>query len=81
MIGLSLLIFVSSKIDSVHIDFAKAFDSISHRKLPFKIEHYGFSPPLVRWLDGYPHFITDRFSKPILVSRYLLCWCSSRISA
>ena len=44
----------------MYIDFAKAFDSISHRKLLFKVECYGFSPSLVRWLSS---FVTDRFQQ------------------
>jgi len=44
---------IRSKIDSVYIDFAKAFDSISHRKLLFKVECYGFTPLLVRWLSSF----------------------------
>ena len=36
-------------IDSEHIDFAKAFDSIRHQKPLFKVECYGFSPSLVTW--------------------------------
>ena len=39
---------IGSKIDSVYIDFAKAFDSISHRNLLFTVECYGLSPSLVR---------------------------------
>ena len=44
----------------MYIDFAKAFDSISHRKLLFKVKCYDFSPSLVRWLSS---FLTDRFQQ------------------
>ena len=37
----------------MYIDFAKAFDSISHRKLLYKVECYGFTPLLVRWLSSF----------------------------
>ena len=49
----TLLTDIRSKIDSVYIDFAKAFDSISHRKLLYKVECYGFTPLLVRWLSSF----------------------------
>ena len=45
------------KVDSVYIDFAKAFDSISHTKLLHKVECYGFSSSLVKWLSS---FLTNR---------------------
>ena len=50
---LTLLTEIRSKIDSVYIDFAKVFDSISHRKLLYKVECYGFNPLLVRWLSSF----------------------------
>ena len=53
-------LFTGIKIDSVYIDFAKVFDSISHRKLLFKVECYGISPSLVRWLFS---FQTARFQQ------------------
>ena len=49
----TLLTDIRSKIDSVYIDFAKAFDYISHRKLLYKVECYGFTPLLVRWLSSF----------------------------
>ena len=73
---------IGSKIDSVYIDFAKAFDSISHRKLLCKVECYGFSPSLVRWLFS---FLTARFqqvyigqslSLPLPVTARLIAWSS-----
>ena len=37
----------------MYIDFAKAFDSISHRKLLYKVKCYGYTPLLVRWLSSF----------------------------
>ena len=50
----TLLTDIRSNIDSVYKDFAKALiDSISHRKLLYKVECYGFTPLLVRWLSSF----------------------------
>ena len=51
---------IRSKIDYVYIDFAKAFDSISHRKMLYKVECYGLTPHLVRWLSS---FLMNRFQQ------------------
>ena len=72
---------IRSKIDSVYIDFAKVFDSISHRKLLYKVECYGFTPLLVRWLSS---FLMNCFQQVhIDQSLFHTCyqWCSSGISA
>ena len=53
----------------MYIDFAKAFDSISHRKLLYKAECYGFTPLLVRWLSS---FLMNRFQQVYIGSLYLL---------
>ena len=58
---------ICSKIDSVYIDFAKAFDSISHRKLLYKVECYGFTPHLVRWLSS---FLMNRFQQ-VYIDQFL----------
>ena len=74
---------IRSKINSVYIDFAKAFDSISHRKLLYKVECYGFTPLLVRWLSL---FLMNR-SQQVYIGQSLIffptCyqWFSSGISA
>ena len=35
------------------MDFQKAFDSVSHKRLLHKIDHYGISGNLLRWTDGF----------------------------
>ena len=45
---------------SVHvcyIDFAKAFDSVSHSKLLYKLSRYGISGKLLLWIKS---FLTNR---------------------
>ena len=46
----------SSKIDSILLDFSKAFDKVFHRKLILKLEHYGVRNDLLRWITD---FLTD----------------------
>ena len=45
------------RVDAVYIDFAKAFDSVSHKKLIYKLRAYGFEYELLIWISS---FLTDR---------------------
>ena len=45
-----------AKVDAVYIDFAKAFDSISHVKLLTKIHAYGIDSNLLNWIS---HFLSE----------------------
>ncbi len=47
----------------VYIDFAKAFDTVSHPKLLFKVEKYGFSGTLLSWLTD---FLFQRYQRVVL---------------
>jgi hypothetical protein len=42
-----------SQTDLVYIDFSKAFDSIVHAKLLFKLELYGITGKLLQWISGF----------------------------
>lgn len=46
------------QVDSIYLDYAKAFDSIVHSKLLFKLGKYGVSGNLLAWLSS---FLNDRF--------------------
>ena len=39
--------------DIIYLDLAKAFDSVSHRRLIFKLSHYGISDSVIRWFESY----------------------------
>ena len=43
--------------DVIYLDFAKAFDTVSHQKLIFKLETYGITGNALRWISG---FLSDR---------------------
>ena len=45
------------QVDSIYLDFAKAFDSVSHPKLLHKLNHYGVRGDLLTWLES---FLSDR---------------------
>ena len=47
-------------MDIVYIDFAKAFDTVSHKKLISKIASFGIQGTLLKWLSA---FLTDRTFK------------------
>ena len=37
-------------IDSIYFDFAKAFDTVSHRRLCKKLSAYGIDGPIMSWI-------------------------------
>ena len=39
--------------DIVYLDLAKAFDSVSHQRLPLKLSRYGVSGKLLQWFESY----------------------------
>ena len=41
--------------DMVYLDFAKAFDSVPHRRLLFKLQQYGVTVtgPLLEWIKSF----------------------------
>ena len=40
-------------IDTIFFDFAKAFDSVPHRRLISKLESYGISGRVLNWIKNY----------------------------
>ena len=47
----------NTQVDISILDFSKAFDVVSHRKLLYKLAHYGINGPLLEWIRG---FLTGR---------------------
>ena len=45
------------QVDSIYLDYSKAFDSIVHGKLLYKLEKYGITGNLLVWLAS---FLVDR---------------------
>lgn len=45
------------QVDSVYVDFAKAFDTVPHNLICKKLDHLGFPAWLTAWIDSY---LTDR---------------------
>jgi len=45
-------------VDAIYIDFSRAFDSVVHSKLIFKLSNYGVSGNLLLWIIA---FLTNRF--------------------
>ena len=50
-------------VDLVLLDFAKAFDKVSHEKLLLKMEAYGIDSILVRWVKG---FLSNRRQRVVI---------------
>ena len=43
----------SHNLDAVYLDFSKAFDTLPHSKLLFKLWHIGITGPLWMWFKDY----------------------------
>ena len=59
----------SNNIDVVYVDFSKAFDSIVFSKLLFKLEQYGITGTLLKWLSG---FINGRTQRVVIENCFFL---------
>ena len=53
------------QLDVIYLDFAKAFDKVSHRLLAHKLSAYGIKGKLLRWVVA---FLSDRKQRVILGS-------------
>ena len=54
-------------VDVFYADFAKAFDTVSHKKLSVKLEAYGINGKLKNWID---QFLLDRTQRVVLGEAY-----------
>ena len=41
------------QVDVAVLDFAKAFDTVPHRSLLRKLEHYGLDPQIISWIKSF----------------------------
>ena len=44
-------------VDVIYLDYKKAFDTVTHKRLVNKLEHLGFAGGLLNWLKA---FLTNR---------------------
>ena len=43
----------NSQVDTVYLDFRKAFDSVPHKRLLQKLDGYGIKGVLLKWLENF----------------------------
>ncbi|XP_047143102.1 uncharacterized protein LOC124817289 [Hydra vulgaris] len=53
-------------VDIAFLDFAKAFDKVSHRKLIHKLKAYGINGNVSKWIES---FLTSRKQRTVLVHK------------
>ena len=51
------------QVDTLYLDFAKAFDKVNHELLLLKLKRFGISGNLLSWLRDY---LSGRYSSVIL---------------
>ena len=49
--------------DLAILDFSKAFDTVTHKKLPHKLKHYGIDRKINKWIGS---FLTQRKQKVVI---------------
>jgi len=54
----ALAVHGGHSVDAVYIDFTRAFDSVVHSKLIFKLSTFGISGNLLNWVAA---FLNERF--------------------
>ena len=56
----------NTQVDINILDFSKAFDVVSHRKLLAKLQHYGISGPVHSWIQS---FLSGRTQQVVIEGR------------
>ena len=56
--------------DANYLDFSKAFDSVSHSHLLYKLHHYGIRGKLILWLKS---FLTNRRQR-VVQQQHMSAW-------
>ena len=57
-------------IGSKYLDFMKAFDTVPHKRLIYKLRMNGISPSILRWIEG---FLTGRKQQVCVNGRLVVC--------
>ena len=57
----------NADLDSIYLDYAKAFDKVDHALLIKKLERYGINPKVVNWIKS---FLSDR-SQQVVVDGHM----------
>ena len=51
-------------VDTIYLDFSKAFDKEAHRRLLKKLENYGIRGNLLNWIQN---FLTNRQQRVVII--------------
>ena len=43
----------NEQMDTILLDFSKAFDKVSHQRLAIKLDHYGIRGNLLQWIKSF----------------------------
>ena len=54
---------VGNRVDIAILDFSKAFDMVSHRRLMSKLNHYGIRVNIHKWISS---FLNNRNQKVVI---------------
>jgi ribonuclease P/MRP protein subunit RPP40 len=57
-------------VDSIYLDFAKAFDTVPHRRLLLKLENYGVGGCILDWVGDILHGRRQRVMLAGVVSEW-----------
>jgi hypothetical protein len=65
--------------DMIVLDFAKAFDKVSHPRLLHKLEHYGIHGNNNNWIKSFLNNRTQAVALENTISDNLCCSCSGDV--
>ena len=60
-----------NKVDIIYLDISRAFDTVSHSKLLYKLRNIGISGNILSWVNS---FLTGRKQR-VRINNELSDWC------